>query len=299
MATGTAPMVHTAAEALLPNGRPDYDLIITSDGTPVESFYDEKQMRLLASSLYASWAGPGEGRPFLVAANVGLFYSFREPPVVPDNMLSLDVAGDPQMKEYKSYFLWEYGKTPDVVIEIVSGPEGEELDRKRRLYQKIGIPYYIVWDPNLHLSAQNLYCFVLRGRKYEDNGNWLPEVGLGVTLWTGIYENLDRTWLRWCDEQGVLIATPQEKIEREKQHADDQKRRADEAQLRADEQKQRANEQSQRADEEKQRADEQKQRADEQKQRADEQKQRADEQKQRADKLAEKLRAAGIDPDKP
>src|SRR5437016_2211063 len=124
MATATTlPMVRTAGEALLPDGRPDYDRIITSDGKPVDSISDEMQMRLLTTPLYASWPGPGDDRPFLVAANVGLFYAYREPPVVPDVMLSLDVAYDPQ---FKSYFVWEYGKTPDATIEIVSGTDGEE-----------------------------------------------------------------------------------------------------------------------------------------------------------------------------
>jgi Uma2 family endonuclease len=246
-----------AAYYMPPGSWPNYDLIITDDGTPEESFYAEKQMRLLTAPLYASWPGPGDNRPFIVAANVGLFYSFREPPVVPDVMLSLDVVCEPHLKEHKSYFVWEYGKTPDAVLEIVSGTERDELGKKRRLYQKIGIPYYIVWDPDLHLSKQALHCFILQGRKYHDNGTWLPQIGLGLTPWEGELEGWNNTWLRWCDQNGKLIPTPEEKI----------------------------NEETQRADQEKQRAEQEKQ--------------RAEQEKQRAEKLAEKLRALGIDPDQP
>ena len=252
-------MVRTAAEALLPNGLPDYDRIISDDGEPVDGFYTDKQMRLLTAPLYASWSGPGEDRPFLAAADVGLFFAYREPPIVPDVMLSLDVDFDPN---FRSYFVWEYGKTPDAVIEIVSGTAGDELGKKKRIYQKIGIPYYIVWDRDLHLSDQALHCFILQGRKYQDNGTWFPEINLGVTVWQGKHENVEDTWLRWCDEQGVLLAMPEETIAQEKQRADD------------------AN-----------------QKAQQEKQRADDANQKAQHEKQRADILAAKLRALGIDPD--
>ncbi len=33
-------------------------------------------------------------------------------------------------KKHRSYFMWEFGKPPEVVIEIVSNREGEELERK-------------------------------------------------------------------------------------------------------------------------------------------------------------------------
>ena len=60
----TRQMVRTAAEALLPDGTIDYDRLITSDDTPVESHYAEKQMRLLTGPLYECWTGPGENRPY-------------------------------------------------------------------------------------------------------------------------------------------------------------------------------------------------------------------------------------------
>ena len=54
--------------------------------------------------------------------------------MVPDVMLSLDVsiADDLQEKKNRSYFVWRFGKPPEVVIEIVSNREGEELGEKLR-----------------------------------------------------------------------------------------------------------------------------------------------------------------------
>ena len=63
------------AAAPAPPVRPCLDDIVTEDDTPVDSLFAEKQQRLLTEPLYTSWPGPGEGRPFLAAANVGVFYS--------------------------------------------------------------------------------------------------------------------------------------------------------------------------------------------------------------------------------
>jgi hypothetical protein len=218
----------TAAAYMPPECWPNYDLIVTEDGKAVDGPYDEKQMRLLTSVLYDSWSGPGDNRVFMAAANVGLFYSFNEPPLVPDMMLSLDVRIDMlHQKKRKSYFVWEFGKPPDATVEIVSGTDGGELEHKLEIYQRIGVPYYVVWDPRRYLSDKTLHCFIKRGGKYEVNGTWLPELGLGVAIWTGTYETWDTTWLRWCDQAGIVIPTGSEKIEQETQRAEQEKQRAE------------------------------------------------------------------------
>jgi Uma2 family endonuclease len=55
--------------------------------------------------------------------------------------LSLDVEPhqDWYVKDHRSYFTWEFEKTPDVVVEIVSNQKGEELGRKLQLYTRIDI----------------------------------------------------------------------------------------------------------------------------------------------------------------
>jgi hypothetical protein len=62
---------------------PEVEHLITEDDTPVDNLPSEKQQRLLTEPLYSSWTGPGEGRTFLVAANVGVFYMLRSPAIVP------------------------------------------------------------------------------------------------------------------------------------------------------------------------------------------------------------------------
>lgn len=107
--------------------------LITEDDEPVDNLFSAKQQRLLVEPLYASWTPPlGEGvegcsRNFLADANVGIFFSVGEQPLVPDMFLSLDVKVNPEWfdAQHRSYFVWRFGKVPDVVVEIVSNRKGE------------------------------------------------------------------------------------------------------------------------------------------------------------------------------
>jgi Uma2 family endonuclease len=201
----------------------DYEQFITEDDTPVDNLFCEREQRLLADSLYASWLGPGEGRPFLAMTNVGLFFALAEPPYVPDALISLDVRppDNPFPKKNRSYFVWEYSKSPEIVVEIVSNRKGGELGEKLAGYARIGIPYYIVHDPEHLLSDRTLHVFERRGLEYaEIPPESLPGIGLGVTLWDGKYEDMQGTWLRWIDAQGGLLLTGKERAEQEQRRAD-------------------------------------------------------------------------------
>ena len=48
----------------------------------------------------------------------------------------------------------------------------------------------------------------------------LADIGLGLRLWMGRFENLDATWLRWQNHSGQLIPTAAERADREKSRAD-------------------------------------------------------------------------------
>ena len=272
---------------------PDISHLETENDDPVDNLFSEKQQRLLTRSLYASWRGGATPRPFLTMANVGLFYSIHRPAVVPDVLVSLDVEAPEEMweKANRSYMVWVYGKTPEVVVEVVSNRKGGEAEGKVALYAQIGIPYYIIFDPETQLGSDKLRVLELRIREYVERDElWLPELGLGLMLWNGEFEGTNATWLRWCDEEGRLLLTGVERAEREQS-------RANEAQHQADEERQRANEAQRQASEERQRADEERQRADEERQRANEAQRQVDEERQRAERLAARLREAGIDPD--
>jgi hypothetical protein len=199
--------------------------IVTEDDTPVDNIFSAKQARLLIGSLYASWSHPRFGRRFVADGNVGLFYAFRQPPVVPDMFLSLDVTlpADLWKKTNRSYFLWEYGKPPEVVVEIVSNAEGKEeaADGKLGTYARIGVVRYVVYDPGLQAGSEPLRVYASsRGRLVRTRETWFDEVELGVVLWRGVYEGCEDTWLRWCDRNGAVIPTGEERAEAERVRAE-------------------------------------------------------------------------------
>src|SRR5262249_45890079 len=114
----------------------DYDSLVTEDHKPAEGILIEKLYRLWTRPLYANWPGPGEGRSFLVLVNVGWFYRRNTPAVVPNCLLSLDAVcpEDLHVKQGHSYYQWDQGKPPDVIIEAVSDRTGGEDSFKRKLY---------------------------------------------------------------------------------------------------------------------------------------------------------------------
>ncbi|MCP4344702.1 MAG: Uma2 family endonuclease, partial [Desulfobacterales bacterium] len=110
---------------------PDISGLVTEDDTPVDNLFSEKQQRMLTESLNTSWK---PGKPFMAVSDIAVFYDTDEPPVVPDVCLSLEVSPpeDVWKKRNRSYFLQEYGKPPEVAVEIVSNSEGEESGKKMR-----------------------------------------------------------------------------------------------------------------------------------------------------------------------
>lgn len=216
--------------------------------------------------LYSSWSGPGPGRKFLAAANVGIFYSVRQPAIVPDMFLSLDVevAPDWWKKQHRSYFVWDFGKMPELVLEIVSNTEGGEDTEKKQSYARMGIVYYVIYDPLLQIMPQTLTLYRLQEFTYEKQSEArFPALTLGLIEWEGEFEGEHDRWLRWTDHQRQIIPTGKERADAEyhraeqERHPAEQERREKELLL-----------------------------------------QHLDHERQRAARLAERLRELGYDPDR-
>ncbi|KAM3095405.1 Uma2 family endonuclease [Phormidesmis sp. 146-35] len=207
--------------------QPDISHLVIEDDIPVDNFQSEKQQRLLVEPLYSSWSPEVS---FIAAANVGLFYALKQDPIVPDAFLSLNLQmpADWSQKQNRSYFVWEFGKLPEVCIEIVSNRKGNELATKKADYARIGVAYYAVFDPLKQLQGQDelngslLKVWELTGKNYRECAApvWLESVGLGLTVWEGTFEEQAGLWLRWCDRQGQVIPTGAEGREVERQRAD-------------------------------------------------------------------------------
>lgn len=234
----------------------DISHLVIENDTPVDNFQSEEQQRLLVEPLYSSKAVP---LPFLAAANVGLFYKLKGDPIVPDALLSLGVQrpDDFSQRQNRSYFVWEFGKVPEVCIEIVSNQEGDELTlskksrqkgkttAKKDIYTQIGVSYYVVFDPLQQIQGPDeMNGALLRVWSISPDGYteltppqgismigqsvWLSAVDLGLTLWEGQFEEeVTRMWLRWSDRDGQVIPTGAERAESERQRAESERQRAE------------------------------------------------------------------------
>ncbi|MEH1846658.1 MAG: Uma2 family endonuclease [Nostoc sp.] len=203
---------------------PDANQLVTEDDTPVDNFASEKQQRLLVGSLYSSL----QQQTFLAAANVGIYHTDGQPAIVPDIFLSFDVQVPQNWweKQNRCYMVWRFGKPPEVVVEIVSNKEGDELGKKLKIYEQMRVSYYIVYDQTQQLGEKVLRVYELRGRRYfETSENWLEQVGLGVTLWEGKFEGRQDHWLRWCYQDGNVLSTGDERAEQERQRAEQAEQR--------------------------------------------------------------------------
>jgi Uma2 family endonuclease len=164
-----------------------------------------------------------------IAADLNIYYDTHHPLWYkrPDWFA---VLGVPRLYEGKdlrlSYVIWQEGIDPSVMVELISpGTEKEDLGQTLRevnqpptkweVYERIlRIPYYIVFDR----YSDELKVFQNIAGRYQpmeiaDNRVWLPELGLGIGLWQGNYQDVERLWLRWYDTAGNWISTPSEKAE--------------------------------------------------------------------------------------
>jgi Uma2 family endonuclease len=180
-----------------------------------------------------------EGEIF-VASDLNLYYNVRHPLWYkrPDWFAVLGVSRLYEERELRlSYVVWQEGVNPFVVVELLSpGTEKEDLGQTLReanqpptkweVYERIlRVPYYIVFDR----YNDQLRAFQLVGSSYtelelSELRVWMNDIQLGLGLWQGVYQGIDRIWLRWYDASGHWILTPEE---RERQQLERERRRVE------------------------------------------------------------------------
>jgi Uma2 family endonuclease len=196
-----------------------------------------------------------------VATDLNLYYDVRHPlrHKRPDWFAVLGVSKLYEGRDLRlSYVVWQEGVSPFIVVELLSpGTEQEDLGRAARevdqppgkweVYEKIlRVPYYVVFSRYTH----QLQVFGLAGGGYQalplkEGRIWLPELGLGLGLWSGVYQGLERQWLRWYDAEQGWILTP---VEREQREVEQERRRTQQERQRAEQESQRAEQERQRAE---------------------------------------------------
>ncbi|KAM3096055.1 Uma2 family endonuclease [Phormidesmis sp. 146-35] len=210
--------------------------------------------------------------------NLNLYYDARHLQwhKRPDWFLVLDVPRLYDGNDMRSsYVVWQEAVHPFVIVELLSpGTEKEDLGenappepsdsvvlesangqpisekppRKWDVYEKIlRVPYYIVFSR----YTNQLRFFQLTGGRYQEQPVdpdrprlWIPALKLGLGLWQGSFEGINRLWLRWYDEQDNWALTD---TEYERQQAEQQRQQAEYEQQQAEQERQRAEQERQRA----------------------------------------------------
>src|SRR5206468_3418427 len=110
----------------------------------------------------------------------------------------------------------ENGRTPDVVIEVISdSTAANDRGAKMRFYEKVlKVPAYYLYDPFTYaLEGYLLDVETQSYRPIERNtaGRMpCPPLGLELGPWKGPFIGLDIQWLRWFDSHGVVVPTASE-----------------------------------------------------------------------------------------
>ena len=141
-------------------------------------------------------------------------------PVVPDAFLSLGVERQKSGISRRSYVVWEEnGIVPIFSLEIVSLTIGGEYDEKMATYAKLGVLYYVVYNPEYWQRDRHQPFEVYRlvdGKYQQQIGEpfWMPEIGLGIGRSTTYTGGLQREVLFWYNQRGVRYMTPEEQLAR-------------------------------------------------------------------------------------
>ncbi len=144
-------------------------------------------------------------------------------PVVPDAFLSIGVERKKGGKSRRSYVVWEEGGVvPMLTLEMVSHQPGGEYEEKMEVYAKLGVLYYIIYNPEFwqrdgHEPFEVYKLVQGKYRLQQGEPYWMPEVGLGIGRCQGVIGNLPQEQLTWFDEKGNRYLTSEERALAEQQ----------------------------------------------------------------------------------
>jgi len=213
-----------------------------SDDTPVDNEDQNLLPNLLLTTLYRIWQ---QRQDWFFAVDMALYHTAGanpRVPIVPDAFLSLGVERKKNGKSRRSYAVWaEGGVVPSFVLEMVSFQAREEYGEKFHLYAKLGVLYYVVYNPEFWQRDHHdpLEVYRLEGGGYQRQSGepvWMPEIGLGIGRATQAYLGMEQEMLLWCDDTGRVHAPPEvsrEELLREQRRSQRERLRADQEQRRA------------------------------------------------------------------
>ncbi len=261
---------------------PDHTQLPDKDGTFVTNSQEHPQSRLLTDTLEPILQRLHPDRDYFIGRDCGVYWDPNaDPPLqgckAPDWYYVPGVPPDLGGVVRRSYVLWRELVPPLLVVEYVSGGGREERDRtpgsgKFWVYERrIRAWYYAIYEVNPgRVEVYRLTDGVYETVPPNERGHFrIAPLAAELGIWPGGFETLTLPWLRWWDDHGNLLPTSADRAERERQSKEQAL----------------------------QRADQERQSKEQALQRADQERQSKEQAQRRADRLAEKLRALGVNPD--
>ncbi len=191
------------------------------EGEPMETHRHVLQMILLIQTLSLFW---NDREDVFISGTMFVYFSpehvFNKDFLGPDFFAVLGVP----KRDRKSWVVWQEGKGPELVIELISeSTAAKDKHDKKLIYQdKLFVPEYIWFD----IFNGQWEGFVLQNGIYHpmptmptDQGERLVSTHLGLALvrWRGTFNGIYGRWLRWETLEGMLIPTPEELAAQERQ----------------------------------------------------------------------------------
>ncbi|MFQ4138467.1 Uma2 family endonuclease [Nodosilinea sp. PGN35] len=218
---------------------PTSDELPCSDDTPVDNEDQNLLPNYLLFLLQLIW---GDRHDWYFGVDMGVYHTTGvtpRVPVVPDGFLSLGVPRRRGNKSRKSYVVWEEeGIVPTLALEMVSWSPGGEYDSKFEIYQKLGVLYYIIYNPEYWQRDrhQPFEVYKLIDGQYQlhiGEPYWMPEVGLGLGRAQGLLGGETREVLSWFDQQGDRYPSAEEQAQTALSQAQQAQAEAQQAQAEA------------------------------------------------------------------
>ena len=204
----------------LPALPPTQDELPYDDGVPVETLRHQFQMDLLIDVMDRWLEARGDG---FAGGNMFLYFSLEQTRhntcVGPDFFVVLDVPRG----ERKSWVVWEQGRGPDLVVELLSaGTASYDKTTKKDLYaRQVRVPEYYWYDP---FNPEDFAGFILHSTDYQplasDARGHIHSSVLNLDLgrWPGIFRGIDAVWLRWFTPEGAMLPTEAEAAQQRAEH---------------------------------------------------------------------------------
>lgn len=163
----------------------------------------------------------GSRQDWFFAVDMGIYHTTGVNPlvpIVPDGFLSLNVERRKGGNSRSSYAVWEEKNIPPILtLEVVSRTSGGEYDQKMQIYQRLGVLYYVIYNPEFWQRDRHQPLEVYRlieGQYQLQIGEpfWMPEINLGMGRTVTQTGGLEREVLSWYNQQGVRYLTPEEQL---------------------------------------------------------------------------------------